>query len=76
VAYSFDFVVFGLRFVGGNHGHLLRASLCLILIPQTPSSAPVEGFRLEPRFLVEFGGDSIPGVLVHLRTQVLGHSIP
>jgi hypothetical protein len=31
---------------------------------------------LEPRFLVEFGGDSIPGDLVRLRTQVLGHSIP
>jgi hypothetical protein len=26
--------------------------------------------------LVEFGGDSIPGDLVHLRTQGLGHSIP
>jgi hypothetical protein len=31
---------------------------------------------LEPRLCVEFGGDLIPDVLVCLRTQVLGHSIP
>jgi hypothetical protein len=39
VACSFDSEVFGLGFVGGNHGRFLCASLCLILIPQTPSSA-------------------------------------
>jgi hypothetical protein len=37
---------------------------------------PIEGFRLDPRFLVEFSCDSILGDLVCLRTQVLGHSIP
>jgi hypothetical protein len=39
VAFSFDSEVFGLGFDGGNHGYLLRATLFLILIPQTPSSA-------------------------------------
>jgi hypothetical protein len=37
---------------------------------------PIEGFRLDPRFLVELGCDSIPDDLVRLRAQVLGHSIP
>jgi hypothetical protein len=52
------------------------ASLCLILTPQTSTQPPIEGFQLDPRFLVELGFDSIPDDLVHLRTQVLGHSIP
>jgi hypothetical protein len=33
VACSFDSEVFEFEFVGGNHGQLPRASLCLILIP-------------------------------------------
>jgi hypothetical protein len=32
-------------------------------------------FGWNPNFLAELGGDSIPGVVVRLRTQVLGYSI-
>jgi hypothetical protein len=53
-----------------------RASLCLILTPKLRIQPPIEGFWLEPRFLVELGFDSILGDLVRLRAQVLGHSIP
>jgi hypothetical protein len=52
------------------------ASLCLILTPKLRTRPPIEGFRLDPRFLVEFGSGLIPSDLVRLRTQVLGHSIP
>jgi hypothetical protein len=56
---------------------LLRASFVLDLDPPNFEF----GLRLKDigwnfGFLVEFGGDSIPGVLVRLRTQVLRHSIP
>jgi hypothetical protein len=44
--------------------------------PKLRVRPPIEGFRLGPRFLVGFGGDSILGDLGCLRTQVLGHSIP
>jgi hypothetical protein len=48
----------------------------LDLDPQTPNQSAIEGFRLDSRSLVVFGGDSILGDLVRLRTQVLGHRIP
>jgi hypothetical protein len=76
VACSFDSEVFGLKFVAGNHGSLPRASLCLILTPKLRVRPPIEGYWLGPRVLVGLGGDSIPGDLGCLRTQVLGHSIP
>jgi hypothetical protein len=36
----------------------------------------IEGFRLDPRFLVELGCDSIPSDLVRLRVKVFGQIIP
>jgi hypothetical protein len=45
-------------------------------LPKLRIRPPIEGFRLDPRFLVKLGFDLIHGDLVHLRTQVLGHSIP
>jgi hypothetical protein len=52
------------------------ASLCLIFTPQTPDLAldlRISGGTLV--FLVELGCNSIPGDLVGLKTQVLGHNI-
>jgi hypothetical protein len=46
------------------------------MTPQTPIWPPIEGFQLEPSFLVELGCDSMLGDLVRLWSQVLGHSIP
>jgi hypothetical protein len=40
--------------------------------PKLRIRPPIEGFRLDPRFLVELGFDSIPGDLARLRSQVLG----
>jgi hypothetical protein len=39
VACFFDSEVFGFVFVGGDHGELPCASLCLIMTPQIPNSA-------------------------------------
>jgi hypothetical protein len=39
VACSFNSEVFGFGFVGGDHGYLPRASLCLIMSSQTTNSA-------------------------------------
>jgi hypothetical protein len=36
---SFNSEVFGFGFVGGDHGLMSCASLCLIMTPQTPNSA-------------------------------------
>jgi hypothetical protein len=53
---------------------------CIFVLDLDPPKfrirTPIEGFWLDPRFLVELGFDLIPGDLVRLRTQVLGHSIP
>jgi hypothetical protein len=58
---------------------IMEVALCIFVLdhdPQTPIRPPIEVFRLEPRFLVELGCDSIPNDLVRFRAQVLGHSIP
>jgi hypothetical protein len=36
--------------------------------PELQIRPSIEGFRLDPRFLVELGSDLIPGNLVRLRT--------
>jgi hypothetical protein len=36
---SFDSEVFGFGFVGGDHGSLPHASLCMIMTPQSPDLA-------------------------------------
>jgi hypothetical protein len=40
--------------------------------PKLRIRPPIEAFRLDPRFLVEFDGNLIPEYLVRLRTTSFG----
>jgi hypothetical protein len=52
---------------------------CIFVLDHDPSNSEfgigLKDFGWNPSFLVELGCDSIPGDLVRLRSQVLGHNI-